>query len=131
MNALEWNVCVCESVCGECVCVSLLSHVLAATIGSAAAARSMSFLLMLRYLNYARAVKVRHWRFEHVFADTFNRKQKIETETENGKRKTETETKTENKNFSSELKTIHQSVKADALAPRIVRLSEYAIQKQT
>lgn len=94
MNALEWNVCVCESVCGECVCVSLLSHVLAATIGSAAAARSMSFLLMLRYLNYARAVKVRHWRFEHVFADTFNRKQTIETETENGKPKQKQKPKT-------------------------------------
>lgn len=71
------RVCVCVSVCE-----SLLARVLAATIGSAAAARSMSFLLMLRYLNYARAVKVRHWRFEHVFADTFNRRQ-IETENRN------------------------------------------------
>lgn len=58
-------------------CVSFYLLVLAATIGGAGAARCMSFLLMLRYLNYARAVKVRHWRFEHVFADIF-----IETETE-------------------------------------------------
>lgn len=77
MHSNETRVCVCVSVCE-----SLLARVLAATIGSAAAARSMSFLLMLRYLNYARAVKVRHWRFEHVFADTFNRRQ-IETENRN------------------------------------------------